>query len=198
MTEHDDETAPLSIADLAAACVRFVQTSLGIVLDFTPETLPILDHYLIEARKTPREEFLQLLAPAAGAYFGEVVRTHLGPCRWYLEGEGPEAIRLEFERCFLGFNPVGAAVEAVLGEEAPGYGAHLQILPSEAGLVRQSLDRTGDVRPEDYYRLAIRYEVLEQVATLLTARLADDENETVIGPEIYAALRDQPTKVTLN
>jgi len=74
----------------------------------------------------------------------------------------------------------------------------LQILPSEAGLVRESLDRTGDVRPEDYYRLAIRYEVLEQVATLLTARLADDDSETVIGPEIYAALRDQPTKVTLN
>ncbi len=186
------------MADLSDACVRFVQGSLGIVLDFTPETLPILDHYLREARKTPRDELLQLIAPAAGAYFGEVVKATLGPCRWYLEGEGPEAIRLEFERCFLGFNPVGAALEAVLGEEAPGYGAHLQVLPSEAGLVRESLERTGDIRREDYYRLAVRYEVIEQIATLLTARVANEESPTVIGPEVYAALRDQPSKLTLN
>lgn len=200
MAQDDDPIAPLSVnvADLSDACVRFVQGTLGILLDFTPDTLPILDHYLLEARKTPRAEILQLIAPAAGAYFGEVVKASLGPCRWYLEGDGPESVRLEFERCFLGFNPIGAALEAVLGEEAPGYGAHLQVLPSEAALVRESLERTGDVRREDYYRLAVRFEVIEQIATLLTARMADEENPPVIGPEVYAALRDQPTKLTLN
>jgi len=198
VTSDAPTTAKPNVADLADACVRFVQSALGIVLDFTPDTLPILDHYLIQARKNPRDEVLALIAPAAGAYFGEVVGAALGPCRWYLEGDSLEDWRLEFERCYLTFNPVGAALEAVLGEQAPGHGAHLQVLPNEAALVRESLERTGDVRNEDYYRLAIRFEVLEQVSELLSSRLANDETPTVLGPEIYAALRDQAPKPTLN
>lgn len=198
MTSHDAPLEKPNVADLADACVRFVQSALGIVLDFTPDTLPILDHYLIQARKNPRDEILALVAPAAGAYFGEVVGAALGPCRWYLDGDGLEQWRLEFERCYLTFNPVGAALEAVLGEEAPGFGAHIQVLPGEAALVRESLERTGDVRNEDYYRLAIRFEVLEQVSELLSSRLANDETPVTIGPEIYAALRDQGPKTTLN
>ena len=77
--------APLPIQDLANACVRFVERSVGIALDYTPETLPILDHYLRGVRATSRDEITNLVAPAAGAYFGEVVRRQLGPAQWHWE-----------------------------------------------------------------------------------------------------------------
>src|SRR5687768_13502479 len=41
---------PAVIAELSAACVRFVQAAVGVSLDFRPETLPLLDHYLASRR----------------------------------------------------------------------------------------------------------------------------------------------------
>ncbi|HEX6245463.1 MAG TPA: DUF6278 family protein, partial [Polyangiales bacterium] len=88
MSDAPVENAPDSILDLANACVRFVQQALSLELDYTPDTLPLLDHYLQSAQDVSKEEVLSLVAPAAGAYFGEVVRRQLGPARWHLvEGD---------------------------------------------------------------------------------------------------------------
>jgi hypothetical protein len=183
---------PPVVLDLADSCVRFVKRTLRIELDYTPETLPILDHYLREAQGTERDEIINLIAPAAGAYFGEVVRRQLGPSRWHWVSDDFGECRVEFDRCFLSFNPIGSALEAVLGAEAEGYGSHLSLLPEDQGLVRESLERTGDVREEDYYRLAVRFEVVEQVVGLLVEKaIARDELSRRFGPEVYAALREQ-------
>jgi hypothetical protein len=184
---------PGPIADLAASCVRFVKLAVGIELDYTPETLPILDHYLRGAHGVSREEVLGLVVPAAGAYFGEVVRRHLGDSAWHLVGEDYGLARLEFQRWFLSFNPIGIALETVLGEEVAGSGSHLELLHEDRQLVREALDRAGDVRNEDYFRLAVRFEVLELVTALLSdkASQSDDPSRT-FGPDVYAALRDSP------
>jgi hypothetical protein len=42
-----NETAT-EVGDLAESCVRFVHEALGLTLDYTAETLPVLDHYLRE------------------------------------------------------------------------------------------------------------------------------------------------------
>jgi len=183
---------PLVVLDLADSCVRFVKRSLRIELDYTPDTLPILDHYLREAHGVERDEVLNLVAPAAGAYFGEVVRRQLGPSRWHWASDDFGECRIEFDRCFLSFNPIGSALEAVLGAEAEGYGSNLELLPEDEGLVRASLERTGDVLADDYFRLAVRFEVLEQVVALLVEKaIATDELSRRFGPEVYAALREQ-------
>lgn len=186
------------VADLSVACVRYVEKALNIALDFTPDTLPLLDHYLTEARAEKREEILQLLAPSAGAYFGEVVRAGLGPCHWHWE-DAPQACRLEFEPCFLSFNPIGAAVEALTGAEAPGYGAHLSLLSADQELITEALKRAPDVRQEDFYRLTTRYEVLEQVVAILSekVRLTLPAGHR-FSRETYAALREDHPAGPLN
>jgi hypothetical protein len=190
-TPSELDTPPV-VLDLADSCVRFVKRALRIELDYTPETLPILDHYLREAQGIDREEIISLVAPAAGAYFGEVVRRQLGPSRWHWVSDDFADCRIEFDRCFLSFNPIGNALEAVVGNEVEGYGSNLALLAEDQGLVREALARTDDVREDDYYRLAVRFEVIEQVVALLVEKaIAKDELSRRFGPEVYAALREQ-------
>lgn len=192
MSEGNPESPPETVRDLAQACIRYVKQALDVELDYTPETLPVLDHYLRSASGVSQQEILSLVAPAAGAYFGEVVRRELGPCRWFgIEGDFSEC-RLEFERCYLSFNPIGSALGTVLLGEADHFGGHLSLLPEDQALVQESLERLGEVREEDYYRLAVRFEVLEQVVSLLLDKaIAQGELSRRFGPEVYAALREQ-------
>jgi hypothetical protein len=197
-TSSELDTPPV-VLDLADSCVRFVKRALRIELDYSPDTLPILDHYLREAQGIEREEVLNLVAPAAGAYFGEVVRRHLGPSRWHWVSDDFSECRIEFDRCFLAFNPIGSALEAVISGEADGYGSTLALLPEDEGLVAASLERTGDVREEDFFRLAVRFEVIEQVVALLVEKaIAKDELSRRFGPEVYAALREQKSSGILH
>ncbi|MEY4510819.1 MAG: hypothetical protein RLZZ450_2941 [Pseudomonadota bacterium] len=197
-TPSELDTPPV-VLDLADSCVRFVKRALRIELDYTPETLPILDHYLREAQGVERDEIINLVAPAAGAYFGEVVRRQLGPSRWHWVSDEFDDCRIEFDRCFLSFNPIGSALEAVLGAEAEGYGSTLALLPEDQNLVRESLERTGEVSEDDYYRLAVRFEVIEQVVALLVEKaIAKDELSRRFGPEVYAALREQKSSGILH
>ena len=81
MTDPSND-APSEIVDLSQACVRYVHDSLGFALDFTRETLPVLDHYLRQSVRGARDEAVDLMARVAGAYFGEVVRRSLPGVRW--------------------------------------------------------------------------------------------------------------------
>jgi hypothetical protein len=213
------EVPPSEIADLAAACVRFVHDALGLTLDYTPETLPILDHYLKErgrgaatapalgggashgaatapalrggASPAANDAVLDLLTPAAGAYFGEVVRRHMPGSRWYApEGDYP-AHRLEFDPFFLCFNPIGVAREVLIERTADGYGAHFQVLDEARDAVRRSLDN-NEVAPDDYYTLSVRLEAIEQIADLLSAMESGKRERRRFGPEIYRAVHGEP------
>jgi hypothetical protein len=58
--------------------------------------------------------------------------------------------------------------------------------------VRESLERVGGVREDDYYRLSVRFEVIEQIVSLLIDKaIAQNELSRRFGPEVYAALREQ-------
>ncbi|WP_156339144.1 hypothetical protein [Chondromyces crocatus] len=76
-------------------------------LDYTPETLPLLDHYLNQARNgvESKEEVKLLLVNAAGAYFGEVVRRKHASW-WRADADDPSEWRLEFESAYLAFSPM--------------------------------------------------------------------------------------------
>ena len=58
-----------------------MEAAVGVRLDFEPETLPVLDHYVATRRAelTDKPETMGLVARAVGAYFGEVVRRRLRP-----------------------------------------------------------------------------------------------------------------------
>ena len=192
----DTETSlPSHVVELAEACVRFVKEALELELDYTPETLPVLDHYLRERARGAEEGVFELLAPAAGAYFGEVVRRSVEGARWHAPQGQYEAYRIEFEPFFLAFNPVGVALEVLMADEVPDFGVHFQLLDDARPVVEASLERTGGVRDEDYYTLSVRYEVLEQVADVVGAREAQQKEPRTFGPNVYAATRSDPEEL---
>jgi hypothetical protein len=123
IAQHHAELAPppQAIQDLAEACVRFVERAVGVKLDYEPETLPLLDHYIEQGRKAARErpETVPLIAQAAGAYIGEVVRRrHKG--WWRTEDKGdPSAWRVELENVYLVLRPVELVMRALRRPDPP-------------------------------------------------------------------------------
>jgi hypothetical protein len=200
MQEADAEL-PAQIRDWAEACRGFVKEALGIELDFTPETLPLLDHY-IRIKATPTsEEVRDLLTPPLGAYFGEVVHRQLAAegVRWHAPDDDYEHYRLEFEAFFLHFNPLGIALEVLVQDDAEGFGAHFQVLDEARAHLEAALSEREAVRAEDYYTFTMRYETLE----LVVAVLRDQESRHAGQPrrfsrEVYRAASGELSKGSLS
>jgi len=185
------EEAPPEVADLAAACVRAVHRALGVELDYDPDSIPLLDHYLTLLPNRPREPTREpvrgLVAAMTGAYFGEVVRR-LFPARWTIE-PGGEAVdwRLEFRYCFLAFSPVAVAWEVLLRCDAPDGAAAYFLEEPTRGQVAERLDRLPRVPIDDYYTFAQRLETLVLTAGWLAERVRQSGcSPRPIEPERYA------------
>jgi hypothetical protein len=181
------DPAPDEINELGEACVRFVHEALGLRLDYSQETLPILDHYLKQRAAGAPAEVAELVAPAAGAYFGEVVRRTVSGARWHAPSGDYRDHRIEFEGFFLAFNPMGVAMEVLTGEDAEGWGAHFQVLDEARVAVEESLERAAEVETGDYYTFSLRLEVLEQIADLLLSLESHQPSPRHFGPDVYRA-----------
>ena len=205
MTAPDLPLPPVPVHDLASALVTSVQSTLGIELDYTSDTLPILDHYVRTEVPKDADAMLGLVAPMCGAYFGEVLRRSFGGLRWFAEGEHGRW-RLEGEYVFIHFNPIALALECIVEGEYEGWSGHFQLSKRDEAVVAEALDLGGQIDEEDYYRFAIRYETLEQVLNTLVglaeqrakhADDTDDEASSYIAADVYAATaeveRESPT-----
>jgi hypothetical protein len=166
-----DGALPEQIRDWAETCRGFVREALKVELDYTPDTLPLLDHYVRTNAAQTTEEVRDLLTPPLGAYFGEVVRRRLTTegVRWHAPGEDFPSHRLEFEAIFLHFNPLGVALEVLLQEDAEGYGTHFQVLDEARPRLEEALSQHEAVSAADYYTFTMRYETLELVVSVLMA-----------------------------
>ncbi len=161
---------PPRVAELCAACMRFVASKYKVALDGTPETLSLLDQYVREAREAAKErpESVELVAPAVGAYLGEVMRqTFRG--EWWAEGDY-DAWRLYFTNVYLSFNPLGMGREAITMTEAEGWNAHLELDPGEREEIEARLAAMPEVDEEEYYLPTTRLDVLTAVVETLRAR----------------------------
>ena len=80
LTEAERTAPPAAVAELYASFLRFAASKYRVPLDFTEDTLPIVDQYVKDARAeiTIRPETLNLVAASIGAYLGEVVRRRFG------------------------------------------------------------------------------------------------------------------------
>jgi hypothetical protein len=165
--------APPTIAELCAACMRFVASKYKVSLDGTPETLSLVDQYVRDARDAIKErpESIDLVAPAIGAYLGEVMRQQFGGA-WAAEGDY-ESYRLYFSTVYLSFNPIGMAREALLMMEADGWNAHLSVDPGERDAIEARVAAMPDVDEEEYYLPTTRLEVVTAVVETLRTRAED-------------------------
>ncbi|MCL2722837.1 MAG: hypothetical protein FWD69_00215 [Polyangiaceae bacterium] len=171
--EQDDEPLPPPpkvIAELCAACMRFVASKYKIALDGEPDTLSLVDQYVRDARDAVKErpESIDLVAPAIGAYLGEVMRQQFG-AEWFTDGSY-ESYRLYFTNVYLSFNPIGMAREALTRDEQEGWHAHFEIDPGDRDLIDERLSIMPDVDEEEYYLPTTRFDVVTVIVSTLRAK----------------------------
>lgn len=157
------EGVPEPVVELALGCVQYVQRSLQFELDFEPETLPLVDHYVRQVRTelARRPELLGLIAPAVGAYFGEVVRRHLRGF-WRVPSSNVHDWQVCGKAAFLAINPIGVGYDALAGsEEHDGPRSMLRLAPEDRDRVRERFDALPPVEEDEFYALTTRLEALE-------------------------------------
>ncbi len=168
--------APEPIADLVRACLEYVKRALGTDLDFTPETLPLLDHYLGEVREelSHKPELAALTAHAAGAYFGEVLRRQTRGF-WRMPSESLHDFQVCSSVAFVSVNPFGIAYDALYGStDHDGPRSMLRVAPEDHGYVAARLATVPEVPEDQYFLLTTRIEVVEITVEALRARLEEE------------------------
>ncbi len=187
----DVPDVPSAITDLADACVRFVERALGVKLDFTPETLPLLDHYLDAARNAARDkpEPIEVVVESAGAYLGEVVRRRYAAW-WRIEPEIGVA-KLQLRSLFLSFSPMDMVRDAlsIPADGAAGVSfdvASFELDEADREAVLARLAELPDVPVEEYYAPSTRVEILDIVIDAVRSRrLAEGDPELELEPDDY-------------
>jgi len=184
-----DTPTPDEIVELVVACVNFVRDALGIELDFTPETLPILDHYLLIARESlaDRIELRELVWRCAGAYFGELVRRRYNGF-WSLPNPDVHTWRLNQRRVLLSFNPVGVVAEAMAGsDKSDGPTGAMRLARADQDEVARRLAEVPPLPEDQFYLLSTRLEVIDTVVEHLRIRLdQNDQADIEFDPDDYA------------
>jgi hypothetical protein len=188
------DTVPPRVREYADQAVAYVHRALGVKLEYDSNTLPVLDHYL---RTVPDDQpaALELVVATSGAYFGEVVRQHLGG-RWELGG--PEAEWRIVLPTGINFSPAGFVAAAIARADLDDLDSEIAAPPRVLPYVQQALARMGEVTLDDYYSLCGRLDTLEHVHEVLVAVAAqmmgdeDDEDDDSAGatPD---AVADEPS-----
>ena len=194
----DLASPPESVAELARACIEYVERATGMRLDYEPETLPILDHYVRERRAevVARPELVEVLAAPVGAYLGEVARRRIA-CHWHAPGDDYRRWRLELSNVFLSLNPIGAAVEAIWLQAGEGWGAHFRMRPEDQRKAEAALANLPEVSEDDFFAPSSRLETLEIVVDALLAGAAPEQTRRY-GPSDYGPFRAEAIGAALD
>jgi hypothetical protein len=174
MADAEEPPAPDVIRDLALSCRNYVAANLGVELDFSRETLPLLDHYLATVRGevAERDELRRLIVHAAGAYFGEVVRHTIGGF-WRMPSPNVHDWAVCARPVFLWLNPMAAAYDALAaGQDHDGPRSDLRVAPEYRGAVAERLAALPPASEDEYYLLSTRLEAAEIAADALRAQMS--------------------------
>jgi hypothetical protein len=161
---------PEAVQTFLTAAGRYVERAVGVPLDGSEESLAYVDHYIDKTARAEalKPEVLALVAPALGAYLGQVAIGRLGG-RWKAEtlaGE-PADWEVELEAAPLTFYPVGMAAEALRGGEVEGYDASFSTRDELMGPLLEALESSPPVDEGYYYSLTGRLETLIHAADIL-------------------------------
>jgi hypothetical protein len=189
-SDHDaSEVDVAALADevreLSASCEQHVRDAVGLQLDGSIETLPILDHYIRLSRDAVRDrpELLPLLARTVGAYFGQVVSDHFGGF-WSLTSADVNHWWVCLRSVYLAINPIGMAHAALtwsIDESlAAGPPAELLLGSADRSWVEQRLAALPPVREGDFYALSTRVEAIEIAVAALGEQMAQAGTADVV------------------
>lgn len=179
---------PPAVRELAEACVRFVKAATGVELDYEPETLSVLDHYVAEARRSAvkTREAGVVAAHAAGAYFGEVVRRRYASW-WRVEDDDPTEWSIELGSVYLSLRPVSMMADAIFRDEGAGEDEPLIVEERDRAMISARLDDLPAVTEDELFAPTTRLEVIDiAVDAIRSKRIADGEPEANLTPDDYA------------
>jgi hypothetical protein len=179
MIEAAEPPAPDVIQDLARSCQDYVKKAVGVELDYTRDTLPLLDHYVAAVRSDvqEREELRRLVAHAVGAYFGEVIRRTLGGF-WRMPSPNVHDWAVCARPVFLSINPIAVALDALAGgQEHDGPRSDLRVAPEYREAVAARLAALPPMEEDEFYLLSTRLEAIEVAASALKASMTADGYE---------------------
>lgn len=177
------------VESLASSFREQVRRALGVELDGSETSLAFVDHHLRQASDESREAILTLLAASAGAYYGELVREHVG-ATWIGDGEDPRALRLLLRPQFLYFSPIDQALEAIVGESlepddtrlppGPAHDPAFHLTPihpeeeddetHDAVWLHARLAELAPVPADQFHSLTCRFETLTLMLELLATK----------------------------
>jgi len=191
----ESSETPESVRELAEACEQYVVRALGFQLDYSVETLPVLDQYVLDVRASvaERPDLMPLLSHAVGAYFGEVMCRTLGG---FWRTPSPNVV--DWQVCltpvFLWLNPVGVAYDALAGHtDHGGPSSQLRVSLEDREFVRARLARLEEVDEEQYYSFSTRIEVMQVVIEELQRRMEESGyGETEFDLTDYEAEQQAP------
>lgn len=182
------------VRELSASCEQHVRDAVGLALDGTIETLPILDHYVRLSSDAIRErpELLPLLARTVGAYFGQVIADTFGGF-WYLPRAEAQTWYVCLRSVYLALNPIGMAHAALTWGVDPEHATagppqELHLSPKDRDWIERRLGALPPVREQDFFSLTTRAEVLEIAVAALGERMAAAGlTDSVFDDDDYAA-----------
>lgn len=159
---------PPSVQPFYDAARKYVERALGVQLDDSEESLAYVDHYITQTARAEalKPEVLALVAPALGAYLGQVAIARFGGT-WVTDGD-PAEWRVELAPAPLTFHPVGMAAEALRGEEVEGYDASFSTREDLMGPLLEALEAAPPVDEAYYFSLTGRLETLAHALDILT------------------------------
>ena len=184
------EDTPESVSILANRCLAHIKYRLGMDIGYQQETLSVVDCFIDDVIKEEsfgadlppgderRVNLSHLLGPSIGAYFGEVLRRAF-PCRWRIPSDEPSDWLIEFELVPLRFNPVGAAAEALMAQNAEEWNGAIATQPNYMEVLFERLAAAPPVPEDDFFSLTTRFEVLQIAQEYLHTRQMAEES----GPE---------------
>lgn len=166
-----------TVAEWVLAAHEYVRRAVGLELDGSVESLAYVDHYIAKVGEVS-DEVLALVAPALGAYFGEVVLTRVGG-HWQTGGD-PAAWRVVLDPVAVSFAPAAMAAEALRHADVAGYDASLAVPREVESVLMQALESAVPVEEDYYYSLTGRFENIEHVVEMLVElkrRKLEDEGD---------------------
>lgn len=170
-----ESACPAQVSEFADQAVRYVHTALQVTLTYDSETLPVMDHYLRSVPET-HSSTVALVVSTAGAYFGEVVRRHLGG-HWNIDAEEPTDWRL----CLpggLSFAPAGMVASVIVRhDELEDIDTGFHVPPGLQAAAEQALSRMGEISEDEYYSLCGRLDTLEHIQDVLTGIVAKQQEQ---------------------
>lgn len=172
---------PNTITELAVSCVQFVKAALGLELDFSHETLPILDHYArgAHAEITTRPEATPLVAQAMGAYFGQVLAAELSGL-WRVVDADPNGWLLCLQPVFLAINPIGVGYDVLhQSSDHLGPSSELRLARTDREMVEARLAALPETNEEDYFSFSTRFDAIQIATEALRGQMSEDGLEDV-------------------